>query len=126
VPVTVVEIKAEHEVSCMSLCPPWGISGSHPELPVLHVSHKTYPAWWRGNFLQVLFDMSQEDCFLLHIASGVLLPFCVTAISELKNQVPFKKRYSETLILWFRILLFLKFTPFFMLQVKCPNNNIKL
>jgi hypothetical protein len=36
VPVTVVGIKAEYEVSCMSpLCPLLGISESHPELPVL-------------------------------------------------------------------------------------------
>jgi hypothetical protein len=36
VPMTVVGIKAEHEVSCMSpLCPLLGISEAHPELPVL-------------------------------------------------------------------------------------------
>jgi hypothetical protein len=35
VPMTVVGIKAEHEVSCMSLCPLLGISQSYPELPVL-------------------------------------------------------------------------------------------
>jgi hypothetical protein len=38
VPMTVVGIKAEHEVSCMSLCPLLGISESHPELPVLSLS----------------------------------------------------------------------------------------
>jgi hypothetical protein len=35
VPMTFVEIKVEHEVSCMSLCPLLAISHSHPELPVL-------------------------------------------------------------------------------------------
>jgi hypothetical protein len=36
VPMTVVGINSEHEVSCMSpLCPLLGISDSHPELPVL-------------------------------------------------------------------------------------------
>jgi hypothetical protein len=34
VPMTVVEIKAEHEVSFMSLRPMLGTSQSHPELPV--------------------------------------------------------------------------------------------
>jgi hypothetical protein len=34
-PMTVVGVKAEHEVSCMSLCPLLGISESRPELPVL-------------------------------------------------------------------------------------------
>jgi hypothetical protein len=39
VPMTVVGIKAEHEVSCMSpLCPLLGMCQSHPELPVLSVS----------------------------------------------------------------------------------------
>jgi hypothetical protein len=46
---TVVGIKAEHEVSFMSLCPLLGISESHPELTVLffylHLSHKTSPVW---------------------------------------------------------------------------------
>jgi hypothetical protein len=36
VPMTFVEIKAEHEVSCMSsLCPLLGIYQSHSELPLL-------------------------------------------------------------------------------------------
>jgi hypothetical protein len=35
VQMTVVGIKVEHEVSCMSLSPFLGISQSHPELPVL-------------------------------------------------------------------------------------------
>jgi hypothetical protein len=34
-PMTVVGIKAEHEVSFMTLCPLLGICYSHPELPVL-------------------------------------------------------------------------------------------
>jgi hypothetical protein len=34
-PMTIVGIKAEYEVSCMSLCPLLGICQSHPELPVL-------------------------------------------------------------------------------------------
>jgi hypothetical protein len=39
VPVTVVGIKVEHEVSCMSLCPLLGISLSYPELrTVRHIS----------------------------------------------------------------------------------------
>jgi hypothetical protein len=33
-PMTVVGIKAEHEVSCMSLCPLLGTSQSHPGFPV--------------------------------------------------------------------------------------------
>jgi hypothetical protein len=35
VPMTVVEVKIEPEVSCMSVCPLLGISHSHPEFPVL-------------------------------------------------------------------------------------------
>jgi hypothetical protein len=35
IPMTFVEIKAEHEVSCMSLCPLLGVCQSHPVLPVL-------------------------------------------------------------------------------------------
>jgi hypothetical protein len=35
VPMTFVGVKAEHEVSFMSLCPLFGILSSHPELPVL-------------------------------------------------------------------------------------------
>jgi hypothetical protein len=75
VPMTVVGIKAEHVVSCMlPLCPLLGISESHPELPVLFLVCICHT-----NLLSVPFDMSQEDCFLLHIAHGILLPFCVNA-----------------------------------------------
>jgi hypothetical protein len=49
VPMTAVVIKAEHEVSCMSLCPLLGIYRLHPELPVLFLAcichKKTSPLW---------------------------------------------------------------------------------
>jgi hypothetical protein len=82
-------IKAEHEVSCVSpLWPLLGKSESHPAVPVLSLNcichTKLLQSGEEVNSGDVPFHMSQEDCFLLHIACGVLLPFCVKAIDMKK------------------------------------------
>jgi hypothetical protein len=71
VPMKFMEVKLEDEVSCMSVCALLGLSDLCPELPVLfHICIFHTELLQSGDYMnlrKVLFDMSQEDCFLLHI-----------------------------------------------------------
>jgi hypothetical protein len=58
VPMTFVEIKVEHEVSCVTFCPLLGICYSHPELPVLILV--PIVAKKRTNRTEWLFDTMQN------------------------------------------------------------------
>jgi hypothetical protein len=88
-PMTVVGIKVEHEVCCMSLCPLLGISESYPELPFLFLICIRYMKHFQSgeevNSGKILFDIFQEDFILFHIARGVLLPFNVIAMYLKQN-----------------------------------------
>jgi hypothetical protein len=67
------EIKAEHEVSCMSTCPSLGTFQRYPELCIVF----PISAFLSTSLLKGSLRSASEWCILFHIACAVPVPFCI-------------------------------------------------